>query len=319
MTLGERASEVFSVRWSQEDSHLAAAMGDGTVRLFSAADGSFIRALNCRSGVEYMPVTGIRWRPVGFSAKTKNVLLAITCEGEVMHWHATSGKELYKISHPGNQCLALDYSSDGNYFAIGCQDRTIKVYDESTKSIICELSQGLGERIGHSNRIFTVKWLDESTVISAGWDNNVLLWDLRLRQVSKCMYGPHICGDAIDVCGDSLLTASFRPENQLEQWSLVTGELMRSQTLTHENRVCPAYAVQYSKRDQGRTIAVGGSGGNECFFMDVETWTPFAVLTNMDKPVFSIDHAYSDNRVAIGCGDGTVRIVEIVTHAAMSS
>lgn len=58
MTLGERSSEVFAVRWSYEDSHVAAAMGDGTVRLFTAADGAFIRTLNCRTGVEAMPVTG---------------------------------------------------------------------------------------------------------------------------------------------------------------------------------------------------------------------------------------------------------------------
>lgn len=315
MTLGERSSEVFSVRWSYEDSHVAAAMGDGTVRLFAAVDGTFIRALDCRLGADRMPVTGVRWRPAGFSAKTKNVIVAITCDGNILHWHATSGKELNRLSLVGNQCLALDYAGDGGHFAVGCQDRTIKVYDESTKTLVCTLSQGLGERIGHSNRIFSVKWLDESTVMSAGWDNNVLIWDLRTRQVIKSLYGPHICGDSIDSRGDALVTASFSPENQLEMWSISSGEHMKSLTLTHSSRACPAYSVQFAKKDGGATLAVGGSGGNECFFLDSETWTPFAVLTNMEKPVFSIDHAYSDGRVAIGCGDGTVRIVEIVVES----
>lgn len=312
MTLGQQDTEVFSVRWNPEDSHIAAAMGDGTVRLFSASDGSFIRSLNCRLTAEAMPVTGIRWRPANSMTKTKNVLVSITCDGVIMHWHATSGKELHRIILPNNQCLAIDYSLDGSHFAVGCKDMCVKVYDESTKSMVCELSQGLGERLGHSNRIFSVKWLDESTLASAGWDNNLLVWDLRTRNVVKGFYGPHVCGDTLDVRGGVLVTASYNSTDQVELWDLASEQRVRGITLKHTDHVCLAYAAQFSKFDGGQTLAVGGSGGDECYFFHSNTMEPFAVLTNIPRAVFSLDHAHSDGRVAIGCGDGTIRVVQII-------
>lgn len=39
-----------------------------------------------------MPVTTVRWRPNTAQGKTKNVLLAGTSDGAILHWHATSGK-----------------------------------------------------------------------------------------------------------------------------------------------------------------------------------------------------------------------------------
>lgn len=52
---------------------------------------------------------------------------------------------------------------------------TIKIYDESTKQILIELLPGMGDRLGHGNRIFTVKWVNEDRLLSAGWDNNIIL------------------------------------------------------------------------------------------------------------------------------------------------
>lgn len=309
---GQEETEVFSVRWNPEDTHLATAMGDGTVRLYSSVDGSFIRSLNCRLGNEAMPVTGIRWRPAASSAKTKNVLVSITCSGGIMHWHATSGKELHRIILEENQCLALDYSLDGSNFAVGCKDMIVRIYDESTKVVTTELTQGIGERLGHSNRVFSVKWMDENTLISAGWDNNVLVWDIRQRNVARAFYGPHVCGDTLDLRNGVLLTGSYSLTDQLELWDVAMGNKMQSVTLQHNDRVCMAYAAQFSKADSGLTLAVGGSGGDDCHFFTTNSLERFSVLTNMPRAVFSIDHANSDGRVAIGCGDGTVRIVQLV-------
>lgn len=313
MTLaGQEESEVFSVRWNPEDTHLAAALGDGTVRLYAANDGSVVRSLNCRIGEDSMPVTGIRWRPASATAKTKNVLVSITCSGVITHWHATSGKELHRIVLEGNQCLALDYSHDGSSFAVGCKDMCVRIFDESTKVMTMELTQGLGERLGHSNRIFSVKWMDENTIISAGWDNNVLIWDLRQRHVVRYFYGPHVCGDTLDLHNGILMTASYSMTDQLELWDVASGSKLQGLTLQHGERMCMAYAAQFSKSDGGLTLAVGGSGGDECHFFTTDSLQRFSVLTNIPRAVFSVDHSHSDNRVAIGCGDGTIRLVQIV-------
>jgi hypothetical protein len=40
-------------------------------------------------------------------------------------------------------------------------------------------------------------------VVSAGWDNTVQIWDIRVGGAVRMFYGPHICGEAVDMCGKS--------------------------------------------------------------------------------------------------------------------
>lgn len=42
------------------------------------------------------------------------------------------------------------------------------------------------------------------------------LWDTRLGHAVRSIYGPHICGDAVDIFGDVILSGSWRPDNQLQ-------------------------------------------------------------------------------------------------------
>ena len=37
-------------------------------------------------------------------------------------------------------------------------------------------------------------------------------------------YGPHVCGEAVDMCGNEILTGSWRPEDQLEIWDFSTAK-----------------------------------------------------------------------------------------------
>lgn len=88
------------------------------------------------------------------------------------------------------------------------------------------------ERTGHSNRIFALKFSseDDNVLLSAGWDNTVLvtlqpgapalttpqIWDMRADTPVRSIFGPHVCGDAIDMSGNVVLTGSYRPEKQLQ-------------------------------------------------------------------------------------------------------
>mmetsp|Transcript_33722 Transcript_33722/g.38830 ORF Transcript_33722/g.38830 Transcript_33722/m.38830 type:complete len:147 (+) Transcript_33722:373-813(+) len=128
-----------------------------------------------------MPITCLRWRPTSSEMKTKNILVATAADGSVYHWHVTSGKLLHTMEPvDGNQFYCLDYSPDGRNFALGGKDYTVKIIDEHTKSLINSLEGGGGVP-GHSNRVFSVKYdqNDPNMLISGGWDNTVLLWDLR--------------------------------------------------------------------------------------------------------------------------------------------
>ena len=73
---------------------------------------------------------------------------------------------------------------------------------------------------GHSNRIFSLKFIDENTVISGGWDSVVHIWDLRQAKSAQSFYGPHIAGDSIDVKGNTILTGCYATKSQLQLWDI---------------------------------------------------------------------------------------------------
>ena len=63
-------------------------------------------------------------------------------DGSAQHWHITSGKCLHTINDPDNQLFCVDYRPDGALFATAGKDRSVRVYDEATKSLVTRMSGG---------------------------------------------------------------------------------------------------------------------------------------------------------------------------------
>ena len=67
----------------------------------------------------------------------------------------------------------------------------MRLYDEVTKKPKGKL-EGTLNSPGHSNRIFSIKFnkADPTILASAGWDKNVIIWDLvGMRAVSQSSAG----------------------------------------------------------------------------------------------------------------------------------
>ena len=60
---------------------------------------------------------------------------------------------------PNNNIMCLDYNSEGSMFVTGGKDFHVKVYDEDTKSVCVDFLPADWNQPGHSNRIFSVKFL----------------------------------------------------------------------------------------------------------------------------------------------------------------
>ena len=307
-SVSESDAEIFCIRWSPDDNHIATGCSDGTVKVYSSLLGVFIRSMSCKLSAEVYPVTSIRWRPDKAAGKTKNVLLAITCDGGVLHWHTSSGKILHSLQIEGNQALCCDYNYDGTHFAIGCKDRSVKIFDEGTKEKINDLTGGNQQQLGHDNRIMSVKWIDNSILLTGGWDNNVLVWDLRINQVVRTFYGPRVYGDSLDIKGDIILAGSYNVEEQLQLWSLSEGKCVHAENLRAGDKSCLVYTAQFSKFSNGNFFAIGGIGSNQCYLYDTESRSPLAIVSDIPKPVFSLDFAHGSDRFAVGSGDGTMRV-----------
>ena len=111
--------------------------------------------------------------------------------------------------------MTVDYKPDGTLFATAGSDCIVRVYDEATRKLKVELAGGGTGEPGHNNRVFAVKFdkEDENLIVSGGWDNNVKVWDIREPSPVRSIYGPYICGDALDLNDGYILTGSWRGEH----------------------------------------------------------------------------------------------------------
>jgi COMPASS component SWD3 len=324
VTISDNTSEVFCVRFSPDGKFLTAGCGDGAIRVFNTSTGVLQYNLQGGSSIA-LPTTAIRFRPVTASSRTKNVFLAANAAGAVQHWHMTSGKCLHTLEDDDNQVYALDYNVEGTQFATAGKDKAVRVYDEATKCLVTKMDGGLGytptKAPGHSNRIFTVKFApDQNLVLSGGWDNTIQIWDIRVGASVRSIYGPHICGDSLDVVKNEIVTGSWRPNDQLELWDFGSGEKIStipfdSQFGGSNGQSCMLYAAQFSKESQGAFIAAGGSGSNEAKVFDhANNNALVGTVTGLERGIFTLDFSEGDfKKFAIAGGDSTIRIIDIAS------
>eukprot|EP01041_Mallomonas_annulata_P010247 gene10247-21378_t len=323
VTISDNTSEVFCVRFSPDGKFLAAGCGDGAIRIFNVGTGKL--AYNVQGGSNTaLPTTAIRFRPVTATTRTKNVFLAANAAGTVQHWHMTSSKCLHSMEDLENQVYALDYNNDGSKFVTAGKDTALRYYDEATKTLMLCLQGGTTRSIdvsaGHSNRVFSVKFVpnDDNLIISGGWDNTVQIWDVRAGFSVRSFYGPHICGDSLDVNGNEIVAGSWRPEHQLEIWDLrsceKTADIPWNTKAFLPSAGCMLYAAQFSKEGRGRFIVAGGSNTNEAKVFDHHNHNAvIGTITGMSRGIFAVDFSPEGQKVAVAGGDSSIRILDIVS------
>ena len=56
-----------------------------------------------------------------------------------------------------------------------------------------------------------MKFIDENTLISGGWDNNICIWDRRQGKGVGSIFGANISGDSLDINSKGeILAGSYR-------------------------------------------------------------------------------------------------------------
>lgn len=301
----------------------------------------------------------LRFRPAGpagsAASKTKNVLLAASADGSIKHWHITSQRVLSKYASP-DQIYAVDYAPEGDRYATAGRDKVVRVFDDEGDKLVVACRNAGFDTVGHSNRVFSVKFdpQNPTTLASGGWSNTVILHDTRTGNVERSFFGPHICGDAIDIRENLLLAGSWKPEKQLclydirgkttepvleVPWSLASAGGHSSSAAVMGPRGAPAtlvYGAQFSSC--GTYMAAGGSGVNEAKVWDCSKLfsgaaagaasvaptsyigkqpAVISTISGLSKPVYSI-HFHEEESLAVAGGD-YVHIFDVAAAAAPSS
>jgi COMPASS component SWD3 len=101
---------------------------------------------------------------------------------------------------------------------------------------------------GHSNRIFSVKFIDDNSIVSGGWDSVLHQWDLRVGKSVRAVFGPHVAGDSIDFRGNELLVGCYAAKNQIQVWDYTKFEMREGINWTsseEKDRVAYVYSATF--------------------------------------------------------------------------
>lgn len=132
------------------------------------------------------------------------------------------------------------------------------------------------------------------------------------------IYGPLICGEALDINGNYVLTGSWREKRQLEVWDLRKLYLIKGIDWIPQkpNDKSYIYSACFSKNSQ-RYIVAGGSGSNEIRVFkqnyDVNlNYECLEIIKDLKKSVYTLNFCHENNSFAWGDGSGDVGIVDIL-------
>ncbi|KAI8853417.1 WD40-repeat-containing domain protein [Chytridium lagenaria] len=196
-------AEVYSTKFSYDEDYVVAGLGDSRIQVYSTRTGELTTCLipPTPADGQLLPCTSIAFRPDNSTFKNKNVLVAAYADGRIAHWHYTSGQLLSTMTEIDVQVNNVVYNPSGTKFATASSDTT-----ESQLVI--------------RNRVFSVKFhpTDPNVLVSGGWDNTLQIWDVRVGHSVRSIFGPHICGDAVDLddTGDKIVTGSYSKDNQIQ-------------------------------------------------------------------------------------------------------
>jgi WD40 repeat protein len=132
-----------------------------------------------------------------------------------------------------------------------------------TKTVSLDLQPAGWNNVGHDNRVFAVKYVDENTLISGGWDSVVHIWDLRQGRSVRHFYGPNLSGESLDYENGMILAGCYSAQHQLQMWDIKTLQKIEEIDWTGGN-IDDAeylYTASYSKRDPS-IFGAGSTGAN---------------------------------------------------------
>ncbi len=153
---GFETGRVGETAWSPDSSHVAAAGGDGTIRIWDLATA--VNVLTIQGGGP------IDWHP------TDNKLAGSGGNGDVAYiWDAGTGRELMKFEH-GASLDSIKWNFDGSMVATGGIDGIVKIWNAQSGILLALVKE-------HSQMIISLAWCPSTDILaSASYDGDIRIW-----------------------------------------------------------------------------------------------------------------------------------------------
>lgn len=231
------------------------------------------------------------------------VVLLLAVAG-VAAWRFLHTRGGYRLSetltgHEG-EVTSVAFSSDGRLLASGGVDRTVKIWEVSTRKLQRTLT-------GHKNYVVAVAFSPDGDLLASGsTDNTIKIWDVSSGSLLQTLDG--------DALGNSVLCVAFSPDGRLlaagrwgkvvELWDRATWSL--KQTLTgHE---APVATVAFSP---DRRLLASGSEDKTIRLWDAASGALVKTLTGHEDRVLSVAFSPDGRVLASGSADSTIRLWDV--------
>jgi len=263
MTLYDHTSFVYSVAVSPDGKTIASGSGDGTLVLWDAVSGQFIRRL---------AVGKVRIEKIALSADG-TVLVAADGNNTIRLWDVATGQERYQLTGQTRPGLDLAISPDGTRLVSTSSDETIKLWDaasgtelrtitveESSPTCVAFSPDGTRIAVGtdtgkirfweigsgqekptldaHDSRVTCLAFSPDGKRMASGCiygmfgapsgEQSVRLWDASSGDLLSEIVGHQSNISCVAFSPDGAWLATGGADNAIKLWSSATGQELRT-------------------------------------------------------------------------------------------
>jgi WD40 repeat protein/class 3 adenylate cyclase len=211
-TLTVQGDQAVSVAFSPDGNLIAANDWNGTLLVWSTADGR----------LQGPAISGVFGHTTPFSPDGK--WIAAGSNRDVKIWDAATKRVLRTFSGHEGEVRAVAFSHDGKLLVSGAKDNMVFIWDLAGNQP--------GRRLaGHSDLVYSVAFSsDGKHVASAGFDQKVIVWDVASGQLVKTLPGTNRMMAAIFSSDDALLATTGDSDGNVTIWDTSSWQVVRRWT-----------------------------------------------------------------------------------------
>jgi len=199
-------TNVTSLKWTKDGTHLAVGTSDAVVQLWDASAGRCLRQLAGHGG----RVPALTWND--------HILTSGGKDGEIKHWDVRVAQPcVATMAAHAQEVCGLEWSPDGTHLASGSNDNTVKIWDTSLSPLP---KQTLTE---HCSAVKALAWCPwQKNLLSTGGgsaDRTIRFWN---TQTGACLNhvdtGSQVCDLKWSLHDKELISGHGFSDNQLSVW-----------------------------------------------------------------------------------------------------
>ncbi|MBF0591747.1 MAG: metallophosphoesterase [Nitrospirae bacterium] len=209
------------------------------------------------------------------------------------------GEMSYLQGH-GDTVNSVAISADGLKIVSGSKDRTLRIWDMYTGSLINTLE-------GHSDSVHSVAISpDGMKIVSGSWDRTIRIWDMNTGSLINTLEGHigSVTSIAINLDGTKIVSGSY--DKTIRIWDMNTGSLIN----TLEGHIGSVTSIAVSPDG---TKIVSGSEDKTIRIWDMNTGELINTLKEHVGSVCSVAITNDNKKIVSGSEDKTIRIWDMNT------